>query len=66
MGKLFLMISLNRNHLNRAFALNRDNCFCDDSYGRYGAAPETECNMACDGNSSQICGGWYRNSIYVV
>uniref|UniRef100_A0A1I8GZK9 WSC domain-containing protein n=1 Tax=Macrostomum lignano TaxID=282301 RepID=A0A1I8GZK9_9PLAT len=40
-------------------------CFCDNSYGLHGAAlSDSECNTNCHGNSSQICGGFDRNSIY--
>ncbi|KKY17432.1 putative copper radical oxidase [Phaeomoniella chlamydospora] len=40
-------------------------CFCDD-YVRNGAtlASESECNMACSGDSSGICGAGNRLSIY--
>ncbi len=39
-------------------------CFCGNSYGRYGGAPN--CNLRCSGNSNQICGGSWANSIYSV
>uniref|UniRef100_A0A1I8IHA2 WSC domain-containing protein n=1 Tax=Macrostomum lignano TaxID=282301 RepID=A0A1I8IHA2_9PLAT len=40
-------------------------CFCGNSYGLHGAASsDSECNKNCYGNSSQICGGFDRNSIY--
>jgi hypothetical protein len=42
-------------------------CFCgDDNYGKYGPAPESDCNMPCSGNSSIMCGGGARNSIYTI
>jgi len=40
------------------------NCFCGDSYGKYGKA--TNCDMKCAGNSSEICGGSWANSVYDV
>ncbi|XP_071146547.1 uncharacterized protein [Mytilus edulis] len=42
-------------------------CFCGDSMGgsdMYTKVTDTECNHACGGNSSQICGGPWRNSVY--
>uniref|UniRef100_A0A1I8H6P4 WSC domain-containing protein n=1 Tax=Macrostomum lignano TaxID=282301 RepID=A0A1I8H6P4_9PLAT len=39
-------------------------CFCGNSYGRHGKAADSHCNMACAGNSAQICGGADRNSVY--
>ena len=37
-------------------------CFCGDSYNKYGAADN--CNMACVGNASQTCGGNGANQVY--
>ena len=37
-------------------------CFCGDTYGSYG--PSTSCNLACGGNASETCGGYYANSVY--
>ncbi|KAG1707817.1 WSC domain-containing protein [Nymphon striatum] len=39
-------------------------CFCDNSYGRYGKAPANECNKPCQGNANAKCGGTWRNSVY--
>ena len=39
-------------------------CFCGNSYGLYGLA--TNCNMACNGNSNEICGGNWANSVYLT
>ncbi|OAQ20922.1 WSC domain-containing protein [Thermosulfurimonas dismutans] len=39
-------------------------CFCGNSYGKYG--PATNCNMNCTGDKNQICGGNWANSIYNV
>ena len=43
-------------------------CYCGDSYGRYGKANERECKMKCKGStaSDQYCGGDLRNSVYEV
>jgi hypothetical protein len=39
-------------------------CFCGRSYGQSGAADN--CNMACGGNPSEMCGGTFANSVYSV
>ncbi len=43
-------------------------CFCGNSYGKFGIASSINrvCDIPCKGNSKQICGGAYANSIYVV
>ena len=41
-------------------------CFCGDSYGKYGRLPESSCNMGCSGNASEKCGGWWASSVYEV
>ncbi len=48
------------------FLLDSSQCFCGTSYGRYGQAPETDCNMNCPGNGNQKCGGVWRNSVHAV
>ncbi|CAC5362694.1 unnamed protein product [Mytilus coruscus] len=42
-------------------------CLCGDSLGDpgvYNKTNDNECNKICGGNSSQICGGSWRNSVY--
>lgn len=39
-------------------------CFCGNRYGRFGRA--SNCDMKCSGDPSQICGGFWANSIYAV
>jgi len=39
-------------------------CFCGNSYGKFG--PANNCNMPCSGNKSEICGGFWANSIYKI
>ena len=39
-------------------------CFCDNSYGFYGRADESACNLECRGDPSEICGGSWKNSVY--
>ena len=44
-----------------------NSCFCDNTYGKYGRAQKNgECNYRCKGNGNEMCGGYYRNSIYDV
>lgn len=45
---------------------NGSACSCGNSYGKYGAAPSSQCNVKCSGNASAICGGVLRNSIYKI
>ncbi len=44
-------------------------CFCGNSYGKYGALTSGEgrkCDTPCSGNSGQMCGGAWANSVYSV
>jgi hypothetical protein len=41
-------------------------CFCGNSFGSQGEAPQSSCNMTCQGNSSEICGGPNLNSVWAV
>ena len=42
-----------------------DNCFCGNSYGKFGKGNTTDCNMPCPKpNDKTMCGGPERNSIY--
>ena len=43
---------------------NGDNCLCGISYGMHG--PASHCNVPCVGDSPQICGGYYMNSVWSV
>uniref|UniRef100_A0A1I8J7I3 WSC domain-containing protein n=1 Tax=Macrostomum lignano TaxID=282301 RepID=A0A1I8J7I3_9PLAT len=42
----------------------RVECFCGWSYGNHGAPVEADCDMSCEGNSSQICGGDTSSSVF--
>ena len=58
-------------NLNYAYAglQNGDTCFCGNSYGNYGAASLSDCNVVCTGStldSTQLCGNWERNNVYDV
>ena len=39
-------------------------CFCGDTYGTYGKSDN--CTKSCTGNSNEICGTYWRNSVYDV
>ncbi len=39
-------------------------CFCGNSYGRYGRS--NNCNMRCSGDKQKICGGSWANSVYAT
>ncbi len=39
-------------------------CYCGNAYGKYGKA--TNCDVKCGGNSNEICGGSWANSVYDV
>uniref|UniRef100_A0A1I8I3M0 WSC domain-containing protein n=1 Tax=Macrostomum lignano TaxID=282301 RepID=A0A1I8I3M0_9PLAT len=43
---------------------NQQYCLCGWSYGRHGKSTETDCNHPCSGNSSQMCGGVWLNSVF--
>eukprot|EP00918_Siedleckia_nematoides_P042765 GHVU01093475.1.p1 GENE.GHVU01093475.1~~GHVU01093475.1.p1 ORF type:complete len:328 (+),score=37.05 GHVU01093475.1:70-984(+) len=44
---------------------HKTNCFCDNSYDKYGrAASDTECDMPC--TDGTYCGGGYRNSVFTT
>ena len=39
-------------------------CFCGNAHGRFG--PAQNCDMACSGDGSEICGGEWANAVYAV
>jgi hypothetical protein len=41
-------------------------CSCGDDYGEFGEADEDECDAPCSGDSTQMCGGGWRNSIWEI
>ncbi|KAL5019700.1 hypothetical protein ScPMuIL_002592 [Solemya velum] len=41
-------------------------CFCGESFGAYGAVPDTDCNKPCTGDGSLTCGGTWAQNIYDV
>jgi hypothetical protein len=44
----------------------RSQCFCGNSYGKYGSANQLDCIVHCQGNAQEICGGVGRNSVYQI
>src|SRR5450631_362444 len=41
-------------------------CFCGNSYGRYGKLAENNCNVPCNGDSGRHCGGTWANSMFKI
>lgn len=41
-------------------------CRCGDNYGKYQRLAEEQCSTACKGDKTQICGGFFRSSIYAT
>lgn len=39
-------------------------CYCDSKIENYGALQTSGCNMACNGNAAEICGGSNRLNMY--
>ena len=40
-------------------------CYCGDTFGKHGGAPEPVCNVACStGYGHENCGGKSQNAIY--
>ena len=39
-------------------------CYCGNSYGRYGQLAEGSCNMRCGGDGALVCGGTWANTVY--
>ncbi|CAH1261309.1 KREMEN2 [Branchiostoma lanceolatum] len=39
-------------------------CFCGNSFGQFGAAPESDCTIPCGGDAGQMCGNGWKNSVY--
>ena len=46
---------------------NHKECFCGGysiSHDRYGQASQSDCDRVCHGDTSQMCGGNDRNSVF--
>ena len=47
------------------FALqNGGDCYCGNRFGKYGVAPEEDCHQICNTDTTKMCGGTLRNSVY--
>merc|ERR1719220_549826 len=41
-------------------------CLCGNTFGLYGPAPETDCNLPCaDAGSGETCGAIWRSNVYL-
>ena len=52
----------------RYAAVKNSGCYCDDSddiYNKYGQANESECDIPCSGNASEMCGGEWTQNIFL-
>ena len=45
---------------------DRYQCFCSNSYGKYGSLSADQCSDPCGGNPTEICGGAWANSLYTT
>lgn len=47
---------------------NQFSCFCDNDFGRYGEVSDGDswCSIPCPGDETYYCGGYDKNSIYLV
>ena len=41
-------------------------CFCSDSFGSYGPADITNCQIPCRDANSDACGGGFKNLVYEI
>ena len=41
-------------------------CSCGNSFGRHGACEPSTCQVSCQGNKEEMCGGHYRQDIYYL
>lgn len=39
-------------------------CYCGLHYGKYGQVAHEDCNTPCEADSSEMCGGVSKNSLY--
>ncbi|KJE05540.1 transmembrane receptor [Cryptococcus gattii NT-10] len=51
-----------------AATLSARNCYCGNEfyYGTGTFMPDSYCTVACTGNSSEICGDYYKSSVYNI
>ena len=41
-------------------------CFCGNTFGQYGGANETDCDVRCSTWGSENCGGVEKNAVYIT
>ncbi|TNE50022.1 MAG: hypothetical protein EP343_09895 [Deltaproteobacteria bacterium] len=41
-------------------------CYCGNTFGQRGAAPEDQCSYKCESDKGHLCGGSWRNSVYLT
>lgn len=41
-------------------------CWCGNSFSKHGKVDDGECNLLCDGNKEEICGGVLKNSVFYI
>jgi len=41
-------------------------CYCSNSYGKYGQLDDAKCNSNCPGKQTEKCGGAWANTIYYL
>jgi hypothetical protein len=48
------------------FKLTRKECYCGQSYGKYGSAAPNSCSLTCPVTPYEICGGVRASSVYKI
>lgn len=43
---------------------NGSSCFCGNDHGKYGKLADNACNITCDGNEAENCGGQDANNVF--
>ncbi|MBW2997557.1 WSC domain-containing protein [Candidatus Woesearchaeota archaeon] len=43
-----------------------DECYCGNTYGKYGMADDADCDDPCAGDPDSMCGGYWRESVYGI
>lgn len=41
-------------------------CYCGNTYGKYGMADDADCDDPCAGDPDSMCGGYWRESVYGI
>lgn len=43
---------------------NGTSCYCGKDHGKYGKLSDDKCNITCDGNDAETCGGHEANNVF--